>query len=145
MKRFAVGAIPAFFLSACVTTQVMPLAPNAVRVDTTASGLLYRGKAVPETMTAAARETLARGYTHFRFSDANMGQGSEVVGATGWSSGNAYGDGNSASYISFGGANVNRRPVEGAAATVTMFHANEPGAQGAFDARQVLAQYQPRQ
>ena len=95
-------------------------------------------------MTTAARETLARGYTHFRFSNANMGQGSEVVGATDWGSGNISAYGNSANYDSFNQTTFNRRPVEGAAATVTMFHDNEPGAQGAFDARQVLAQYQSK-
>ncbi len=31
--------------------------------------------------------------------------------------------------------------VESSAATVTMFHADEPGAKDAFDAAQVLAQY----
>jgi hypothetical protein len=34
-----------------------------------------------------------------------------------------------------------RAPTAGAAATVIMFHANEAGAQGAFDAEQVLKQY----
>jgi hypothetical protein len=32
-------------------------------------------------------------------------------------------------------------PTAGAAVTVVMFHANEPGAQGAFDAQQILNQY----
>jgi hypothetical protein len=42
---------------------------------------------------------------------------------------------------SFGSASVVRAPTAGAAATVIMFHATEPGAQGAFDAAQVLQQY----
>ena len=142
MNRIIILIIFVMSLSACVSTQVMPLAPNVVRIDTTARGLLGQGKAAPETMTKAAQETLARGYTHFKLSDASMGQGSEVVGASGWSSGNAYRYGNSANFNSFGNATVNRRHVEGVAATVTMFHAGEPGAQGAFDAKQLLAQYQ---
>lgn len=40
-------------LGACVSTQVMPVAPNVVQINTQAKGLLYAGKAVPETMTAA--------------------------------------------------------------------------------------------
>lgn len=127
-------------LGACVSTQVMPLAPNAVRIDTRASGLLYHGRAVPETMAAAARETLARGYTHFRFADASMGQGSEVVGATSWGSGQAYAYGNSINYSGSGMTTVNRRNVEGAAVTVLMFRANEPGAKNAFEARRILTQ-----
>jgi hypothetical protein len=46
-----------------------------------------------------------------------------------------------AKYNSFGSASVVRAPTAGAAATVIMFHANEPGAQGAFEAEQVLRQY----
>jgi hypothetical protein len=41
----------------------------------------------------------------------------------------------------FGSTSVVRAPTAGAAATVYMFHANEPGAQGAFDAAQTLKQY----
>lgn len=144
MNQMALVAIAALFLASCVSTQVMPLAPNVVRVDTRASGALFQGRAVPETMTAAAKETLARGYTHFRFSDANAGQGSEVTGTSGWGSGNVYGNAYGANFNTFGGTSVNRRPTEGAAATVTMFHVNEPGAKDAFDAREVLAQYQPQ-
>ena len=131
-------------LSACVSTQVMPLAPNMVRIDTKASGLLYQGRAVPETMIAAARETLARGYTHFRFGDASMGQGSEITGVSGFGAGNATAYGNSLNMNSYGTATVNRVNTEGAAVTVTMFNADEPGAKGAFVAQQVLNQYQPK-
>jgi hypothetical protein len=38
-------------------------------------------------------------------------------------------------------AMVTRSPTAAAAVTVVMFRANEPGAKGAFDALQVLAQY----
>ena len=55
-------------------------------------------------MRAAAKATLDRGYSHFKFSDAHA-------------------------------------PTAGAAVTVVMFHANEPGAQGAFEAEQILKQY----
>jgi hypothetical protein len=42
---------------------------------------------------------------------------------------------------SFGSTSVMRAPTAGAAVTVVMFHANEPGAQGAFEAEQILKQY----
>ncbi|MGJ0505588.1 MAG: hypothetical protein ACR652_00350 [Methylocystis sp.] len=129
MRRLALLFLAASLVG-CVTTQTMPLAPNVVRIDTKAGGWLYAGKAVPATMTAAAKETLARGYSHFKLSAPEMGQGSEVAGVTGvggrgWAS-----------------ASVDRVHVESSAATVTMFHADEPGAKDAFDAAQTLAQYQ---
>lgn len=145
MKRISLVGLAALSLASCVSTQVMPLAPNVVRINTKASGLLYQGRAVPETMTAAAKETLARGYTHFRFSDANAGQGSEVIGTSSWGSANANATGNAANFNAFGGTTVERTNTEGAAVTVTMFRADEPSAKDAFDAQQVLAQYQPRQ
>jgi len=96
-------------------------------------------------MRAAANATLERGYTHFKFADAGMNQGSEVAGVVSGSNSNFsgnYGYGSMNGYSSsFGSASVVRAPTASAAATVIMFHANEPGAQGAFDAAQVLTQY----
>lgn len=128
MRRFVTG-LAGLALVGCVHTQEMPLAPNVVRINTQASGALYAGKAVPTTMTAAAKATLARGYSHFKIADAALGQGSEVNGLS-----------------TFGGRNfatttVDRVNVENSGATVTMFHADEPGAKGAFDAQEILAQY----
>ncbi len=119
MMRVSGVLIAALSLSACVTAQVMPLGPNVVRIDTMARGMFAQGKAVPETMTRAARETLARGYTHFRLSDPSLGQ-----------NGGFGGNGSS-----------NNGMAEGAGVTVTMFHDGEPGAKNAFDAKQVLTQY----
>jgi len=139
----------------------MPLAPNVVRLDTQSRGLLFTGQTVPQTMRAAANATLQRGYTHFRFADASLQQGSAVVGTIGSSSTDVTGTSNttvsgnygggfmnanattfgSATANTFGSTSVVRAPTAGAAATVVMFHANEPGAQGAFDAAQVLKQY----
>jgi hypothetical protein len=136
-------------------------APNAVRIDTQSRGLLFTGQTVPQTMRAAAKATLDRGYTHFRFADASVQQGSVVTGTIESSSTNVvgssttnvsgnYGGGfmnangtsfGSANATTFGSNSVIRAPTAGAAATVLMFHANEPGAQGAFDAEQVLKLY----
>jgi hypothetical protein len=103
----------------------MPLAPNIVRIDTQAGGYLFTGQAVPATMRAAAKATLLRGYSHFKFADAGMNQGSVTTGVI----------------TSNSGATLIHAPTASAAATVVMFHADEPGAQGAFEAEQVLRQY----
>lgn len=55
------AALSAIALASCVHTQELPLAPNMVRIDTQASGLLFQGKAVPTTIVAAANATLSRG------------------------------------------------------------------------------------
>lgn len=139
----------------------MPLAPNVVRIDTQSRGLLFTGQTVPQTMRAAANATLQRGYTHFKFADASLQQGSVVAGAIGSSNTNVMGTGTttingtyrggfmnanansfgSANATTFGSTSVIRAPTAGAAVTVIMFHANEGEAQGAFDAAQVLQQY----
>lgn len=130
MRRFVL-TLAAGALAACVNTMEMPIAPNKVRINTEASGWLFQGAAVPSTMVAAAKATLARGYTHFRFDEAGVDQGSEITGAS------LYGG------RGFAAASVNRVNVEKSVATVTMFNVDEPGAKGAFEAVQVLAQYQP--
>jgi hypothetical protein len=136
----------ALVLNGCISTQEMPLAPNIVRIDTQAGGLLFTGQTVPATMRAAAKATLDRGYTHFKFADAGLSQGSVVTGAVGTSNtsfngtyGSGFASGNS---NSFGTSSLIRAPTAGAAATVVMFRANEPGAQDAFEAQQILKQYQ---
>lgn len=132
-------------LGGCISTQEMPLAPNVVRIDTKAGGYLYTGQTVPVTMRAAAKATLDRGYSHFKFNDADLQQGSVVTGAIGSGQSNmsgTYGGGfMNANANSFGSATVMRAPTASAAVTVVMFRSNEPGAQGAFDAEQVLKQY----
>ncbi|HEY4232210.1 MAG TPA: hypothetical protein VGM76_02180 [Lacipirellulaceae bacterium] len=156
-----IGVILVFGLAGCISTQEMPLAPNVVRIDTQSRGLLFTGQTVPQTMRTAAKATLDRGYSHFRFQDASMNQGSVVAGVVGSSQtnfngnattnyngtyGSSFTSGTANTYASgtantFGSSTVVRAPTASAAATVVMFHANEPGAQGAFDASQVLQQY----
>jgi hypothetical protein len=133
-------------LAGCISTQEMPLAPNMVRIDTQSRGFLFTGQTVPTTMRAAAKATLDRGYTHFRFAEAGVQQGSVVTGAVATSNSNysgSYGNGFvSGNSNGVGTANLIRAPTAGAAATVIMFHAGEPGAQNAFEAEQILKQYQ---
>jgi hypothetical protein len=116
-------------LGGCISTQEMPLAPNMVRIDTQAKGLLFTGQAVPQTMRAAANATLSRGYTHFKFSDASMGQGAVPTGAIG-----TYGNG-------LATVSTVSAPVAANAVTVIMFHADDPQAKDAFDAQAILKQY----
>jgi hypothetical protein len=129
MRTLLTMMTAAVVLTGCITTQEMPLAPNVVRLDTQSRGFLFTGQTVPQTMRAAAKATLDRGYTHFRLEGVGMGQGSQVAGVV--VSGNG----------SFATATPVNAPTANVGATVVMFHANEPGAQGAFEAQQVLQQY----
>jgi hypothetical protein len=130
MKKFVLCIIALLLLSGCITSQTMPLAPNMVRIDTQAGGLLFAGQTVPATMKAAATATLNAGYSHFRLSEASTGVGDRYAGTT------CGGGSNFATCTNI------RAPTSQAGVTVTMFHANEPGAKGAFEAQQILAQYQ---
>ena len=76
LSAFAFG----LSIAGCVTTQEMPLAPNVVRLDTQASGLLFAGQATGQTMRRAAELTLQNGYSHFRLEQAQVAQGSELAG-----------------------------------------------------------------
>jgi hypothetical protein len=136
MKARSIGTtlFAVFSLTGCLTTQEMPLAPNVVRIDTKAGGFLFTGQTVPATMRAAANATLQRGYTHFKFAEAGVAQGSVATGAIGTSS---YNSGSGISTVS-----VVHAPTSSAVATVVMFHADEPEAKNAFEAEQVLKQYQ---
>jgi hypothetical protein len=144
-KASTCGMLAALMLAGCISTQEMPLAPNVVRLDTQSRGLLFTGQTVPQTMRAAASATLQRGYTHFKFADASLQQGSVVTGTVGSSDttmSGTYGHGfMNANATTFGSTGVVRAPTATAAATVVMFHANQPEAQGAFDAAQILKQY----
>jgi hypothetical protein len=115
----------------CVTSQEVPLAPNAVRIDTRASGLLSVGSTTSVTMRKAAQATIDAGYTHFRLEQVEAGQGSQVGALVGTD----YGNGLST-------VTALHRPTSYEGVTVVMFHADEAGAQGAFNAADVLQKYQ---
>jgi hypothetical protein len=132
----------ALFAAGCINTQEMPLAPNVVRLDTHASGLLFAGQAAPQTLHRAAELTLQNGYTHFRLEQATVAQGSQLSSVYSSASGNAYemAYGNSA-YVNANATGVSTplyRPTADIGVTVIMFHADEPGAKGAFEAAEVL-------
>lgn len=139
-------------LGACVSTQITPVAPNVVQINTQAKGLLFRGRATPEMMATAARETLARGYTHFTLNNVSSGQGSEVIGSNTYSSGQLNGISNtnfngnndfsnsSYNYNGYSSTGMMRRHTEANSVTVIMYHSNEAKGKNAFSAQDVLAQ-----
>lgn len=148
MKTVRMGAVALVIgglASGCVSTQEMPLAPNVVRLDTHASGLLFAGQASSQTMRRAAELTIQNGYSHFRFDQAQVSQGAQFVGVYSAASGSAYGNtfGNSTIVNSnaTGFSTPIYRPTADVGVTVYMFHADEPGAKGAFDAAEVLRKY----
>lgn len=124
-------------VAGCARTQVLPLAPNAVQINTHGRGLIAQNQVVPQTMRTAAAATLRAGYTHFKFADASLRQGEVVTGAIGNASG-TYGGG---SYSGWGSSTVIRAPTASASVTVIMFKEKDAGAKGAFNARDVLKQY----
>jgi hypothetical protein len=128
------AVIMASAISACITTQEMPLAPNVVRLDTQASGLLYTGKVASATMRRAVELTIAKGYTHFRFEEAAMGQGSAYGGSI--SSGSATWSRGSLSAMSF--SSPVYIPTAGVAVTVIMLKPDDVRATDAFVAADVL-------
>lgn len=144
MKRIAVGLV-ALLVTACATTSEMPLAQNMVRLDTQASGLLFVGSAGNMTMKKAAEATLKRGYTHFRLEQAQTSHGSRLAGISTHNSGAAnatmYGNTAYGSYSGSGFATPVYAPTASVGVTVVMFKPGEAGAQGAFDAAEVVKKH----
>lgn len=129
-------------LTACSTTNEMTLAPNVVRLDTQARGLIATSGAGASTLKRAAEITVRRGYTHFRLQDAATSSGSSLAGvyanSNGWGSTSFNG---SSANTTFGGSTTYtpiRTPTASIGVTVVMFKAGEPGARGAFEAAEVI-------
>ena len=80
MTKLFSACVTAVLLSACVQTNEVALAPNAVRLDTQASGLLFAGMAGDQTQSKAAEATLQRGYTRFRLEQVEMASGRDLIG-----------------------------------------------------------------
>jgi hypothetical protein len=150
--RFAI-ALSLFGLAGCIQTQEMPLAPNVVRLDTHASGLLFTGQTVPQTMHRAAEATLHAGYSRFKFADASSAQGSRLVGVYSSASAQSNTTGTVSGYGNFASVNANTSTTADASSvpvyqntsdigvTVIMLKPGDPGFATAFDAQAVLAQY----
>jgi hypothetical protein len=139
------AAIPlvALLTASCVQTTEMPLAPNVVRLETTGGGLIGRSEVPKQTMRKAAELTLEKGYSHFKFADPSVNSRSEIAGyPPGMTTTRATVIGNTgfATTTSSPGFLVRQRRTD-IGVTVVMFHANDPGARGAFDAKAVLKAY----
>ncbi len=141
-KMFIAGVVLCAMLSSCATTSEMPLAPNAVRLDTNASGLIFTSAAGAITMKKAAEATVKRGYTHFRLDQVATAQGSRFVGMNtntyGNASANVYGNTAYGTYSANSFSTPMYAPTAQIGVTVIMFHANEAGAKGAFNAAEVI-------
>ena len=147
MRASIVAVVLGLSVGGCIHTQEMPLAPNVVRLDTQASGLLFVNQATGATMKRAAETTIEHGYTHFRLDQGQLAQGSQYVGsvssgqATGYGTATATGPGTAAytgtMYSSSSTTGI-FKPTSSVGVTVIMFKADELGAQGAFNAQEVL-------
>jgi hypothetical protein len=125
----------------CVTTQEMPLAPNVVRLDTRAKGALFVGKAGDVTLQRAAQVTIKNGYEFFRLEQPQIGQGSQLAGVSTFGSASIYGSPYGATAFGSGFSTPIYAPTSEIGVTVLMFHPNEAGAKGAFNAAELLKKY----
>lgn len=141
MRRVVLASVAAVGLSACVATQELPLAENVVRLDTRAQGALFVGSASNVTLKRAAEATIARGYTHFRLADAQMGQDVKYLGQSSYGSGTATWTPAGGVATGYGYSVPVYAPTASVGVTVVMFRAGEAGAQGAFDAAQIVKQF----
>ena len=146
MRKSIVAIIAGLGVSACVSTQEMPLAPNEVRLDTHAAGALFTGPSAGVTMRRAAELTLQNGYSYFRLEQASVSQGTPTRrrGATiqpGPPTRPASATVRSRPDIRAASRRRSTRRSADVGVTVVMFHAGEPGAKDAFDAAEVLKKY----
>lgn len=116
MRNATISIISALILSGCIQTQELPLAQNVSRLETTGVGASAASRTGQATLQKAAEITLARGYTHFVLTNADLASGVRVVSI--WDDDPIY-------------ARTSRAGV-----TVVMYTAgNRPG--NAFDARKI--------
>lgn len=111
--------ILALSLAACLSTKVETLAPNMARLNMTADDTPSDSGALKEVLTVAAKETLARGYTHFRFADLAVAPVRSLTS--------------------------NEPAKANFSVILVMFHEGEQGTQGVFDARRILEMNTPQQ
>ncbi|HEY8163726.1 MAG: hypothetical protein ACR650_06515 [Methylocystis sp.] len=99
-------------LSACLSMNVSSLAPNMIRLNMQGIAAPSDEAAIKETLTLAAQQTLARGYTLFRFTDWTAGPTQIVT--------------------------PGKPAAANFAVTVVMFRDGEQGTNPFFDARQIV-------
>ena len=136
--NFLVAAVlAALSLAACTTTNEVPVAPNVVRLDTSASGFLFTGNAGKDTLKAAAQTTLAHGYRYFKFADVQSGSGSQFAGLVTSGNANVYGGHGWANVYGSSVATPIFAPTAQVGATVIMSNTKDDGS---WDAQEVLAE-----
>lgn len=147
--RFILIAMVGLLLSACVTTSEIPLAANAYRLETNASGVLYVDQAPKQTLRRAAELTLAKGYTHFVLVDADVSTGSRIVGYSTMGPSRTVSHTHhgrksswSVSATAYAPMTAIRAPTSNVGATVMMYHAHEPEAATALEAAAILRDMQ---
>ena len=131
MRARILFSLVGLLFTGCIHTQEVALAPNVVRINTRASGLLSVGSTAGVTMRKAAEATLKAGYSHFKLEQVQLSQGSQVGALVGTD----YGNGLST-------VSAIHRPTESEGVTVVMFRADDPRAKDAFNAEDVLRQQQ---
>ena len=141
MKAVLPVVLVGLLVSACVNQREMPLADNVYRIQTEGRGLIAASQVEQRTMKRAAELTLERGYTHFRLHDASMTDRTEIIGMTGGTAMTTfnYGGGFGSGFTTYTPPQVIDMPVSTTGVTVVMYRQNEPGARGALDAEQILA------
>jgi hypothetical protein len=114
LSRLARGALlaAAAMLSACLPTNISSLAPNMIRLDLRGADTLSDEMALKKVLALAAKETLARGYTLFRFADWAAGPTQIVT--------------------------PGQTATANFAVTIVMFNEGEQGQKPFFDARQIM-------
>ena len=115
----------------------MPLAPNVVRLDTQAAGLLFTGKVASTTMRRAAEITIAEGLHALPVRTGLHGPGPSEYGGS-ITTGNANWGNHSLNASAF--STPTYIPTAGVAVTVIMLKSDDPRATDAFVARDVLAE-----
>lgn len=133
MFKIIVATAALVALAGCMTTNETPLAPNAVRLDTSAQGLLFTGQTGAETMKKAAQSTIAHGYSYFKFADVSTGNGERFAGVMSSGSANVYGNDHYASVYGQEMSTPIYSPTSQVGVTVLMFNTNEPGSWNAAD------------
>lgn len=98
-------------LAACLSSRVQTLAPNMLRLDMRGLEVSSEEQTLQQLLALGARETLARGYTHFRFLDWKAGETHIVT--------------------------PGQPQTANFSVTLVMFHAGEQGTNPVFDASQI--------
>jgi hypothetical protein len=112
-----------------------------VRLDTSAKGAFFVGRAGDLTLQRAAQETIKNGYEFFRLEQPQMGQGAQLVGVSSFGTANAHRSPFGATACGSGFSTPTYAPTSEIGVTAVMSRANEPGAKGAFNAADVLKKY----